>query len=340
VRDSATFPALVSVVIPSFNYGRFIGQALDSVLAQSFQSWECLVIDDGSTDDTADIVSAYAHRDSRISYTRQRNAGLSAARNAGLRLARGAFLQLLDADDLLEPGKLERHTVYLQEHPEVGIVYGPARYFHTESPTRHRYNRSDPDIPWMPEISGPGSLVLSVLLKTNIMPVNSPLVRRDVIQRVGYFDERFPALEDWNYWTRCAHHGVTFQFIDHEGSYALVRIHHESMSNESFRMQRALVRYYQATLGLAPDPDTRRTLGRYLRRARKALALVRIEEGAILRGTAAMVRAALSGREYSLAVKFIGALMLAPVLGRRRFAAWASGGRSLKKGVKSRLLRS
>jgi hypothetical protein len=249
-------------------------------------------------------------------------------------------LQLLDADDLLQPGKLEWHTVYLQKHPEVGIVYGPARYFHTENPTHHRYNRRDPDAPWMPEVSGPGSVVLPVLLETNIMPVNSPLVRRDVIQRVGYFDEKLPALEDWNYWTRCAYHGVHFQFIDREGSYALVRLHPESMSNESFRMQVALVRHYRAGLGLVPDADTRRTLRRYLRRARKALALLRIEHGAILRGSAAMVRAALGGREYGLAVKFIGALVLAPVLGRRRFAAWASGSRSLKKGVKSRLLRS
>ena len=334
----APSPSLVSIVIPTFNYGRFIGETLDSVLAQSLPTWECLVIDDGSTDDTASIVSAYTRREPRISYTFQENAGLSAARNSGLRLGKGQYFQFLDADDFIEPRKLEWQTSYLEAHPHVGIVYGPARYFPSDKPAQHRYARTDPDDPWMPEVSGSGSDVLPVLLKTNIMPVNSPLVRREVIRRVGYFNEGLRALEDWDYWTRCALFGAHFQFLDREGSYALVRIHPESMSNEALRMQAAIVRHYQATLGLAPDRASRRTLRGYLNHARKTLARLHIADGSVLTGSLAMVRAALADHQYWLAATFTIAFLLTPILGRRRFATWACGSYSLKKVLKSRLL--
>ncbi len=313
---------VVSVVVPSFNYGHLIAQTLDSVLAQSSPDWECVVVDDGSTDDTADVVSAYTRRDRRFSYVSQRNAGLSAARNAGLRRSQGTYFQFLDADDVVEPSKLEHHVSYLNAHPYVGIVYGPARYFTTADPTQRRYSWTDPDTPWMPQVSGSGQVLVNALLDTNIMPVNSALVRREVLRRIGPFDERLQALEDWEYWIRCALGGVHFHFLDRENTYALVRLHEGSMSTDSLRMRAALVRHYRTTVRLAPNPTTRTSLCQRLVEARKALSELQIARGMILKGGLHRASLAFSQRHYTLAAKIIVALLLVPVLGRSRFASW------------------
>src|SRR3989442_11796350 len=112
---------LVSVIVPSYNYGRFVGQALESLRAQTYPRWECIVVDDGSTDNTDAIVTAFAENDSRIKYIRQENQGLAAARNAGIVHSAGEYLQFLDADDLLESEKLERHVEFLEQHAEIDI---------------------------------------------------------------------------------------------------------------------------------------------------------------------------------------------------------------------------
>lgn len=314
--------SLVTIVIPAFNYGHLIAQTLDSVWAQSAPNWECLVVDDGSTDETARIVSDFAHRDSRFRYLWQRNTGLSAARNTGLRRAKGAYLQLLDADDLIEAKKLEYQAAHLDAHPEAGIVYGPARYFPTDDGSRLRYSPTDPDRAWMPEVSGSGAIMVSALLHANIMPVHSALLRREVVDRVGYFDERLQALEDWEYWIRCALAGVEFHFLDREGTRALVRLHADSMSTDSLRMRTALVRHNRATIRLAPDPATRALLRQRLAAARGALSVTQINRGMIIRGGLARVFLALSEGQYAGAAKAILAILLAPIISRARFEAW------------------
>src|SRR5215211_4578336 len=101
---------LVSVITPTYNYGALIGETLDSLRRQTLTDWECVVVDDGSTDDTAEVVARFAEGEPRVSYVRQANARQAAAKNNGLARARGAYVQFLDADDLLEPLKLERQV--------------------------------------------------------------------------------------------------------------------------------------------------------------------------------------------------------------------------------------
>src|SRR5512142_2373135 len=96
--------ALVSVIVPVYNYGRYLPDALDSVIEQTYETWECLVVDDASGDDSAAVAERYAARDNRIRCIRQEsNRGVSAARNRGIAESRGAFVQFLDADDRLLP---------------------------------------------------------------------------------------------------------------------------------------------------------------------------------------------------------------------------------------------
>ena len=118
--------ALVSVVIPAFNAGRFIAEAIESVLAQTFDGWDLIVIDDGSTDDTAAAVRPYL---ATVRYEHQENAGSGAARNRGVGLSGGELLAFLDADDRFRPTKLERQVAALAADDDLDVVFGRVTEF-------------------------------------------------------------------------------------------------------------------------------------------------------------------------------------------------------------------
>lgn len=236
---------LVSVVVPSYNYGHLIRETLDSLAAQTYAAWECVVVDDGSTDDTRAVVEAYAGADPRVRYVRQENARQAAARNNGIRHSSGAYFQFLDADDFVEPRKFERQVEYLESHADVDIVYSGVRYFGSEGgglTHSRRYSVWDDGRPWMPEVSGRGRVLLERLLRNNIMVVNSPLVRRRAVEAVGDFDAGLTPVEDWDYWTRAAAAGLLFRYEDAEGARALVRAHELSASLDGRRMMRATLK--------------------------------------------------------------------------------------------------
>ena len=110
----------VSVIIPAYNAARYLPEAIDSVLTQTYQDCEIILVDDGSTDDTAEVVSRYG---TRVTYVQQSNQGVGAARNTGIDLARGDYLVFQDADDVLLPGKLEVQASFLDQHPDVDAVF-------------------------------------------------------------------------------------------------------------------------------------------------------------------------------------------------------------------------
>ncbi|MCG3154499.1 MAG: hypothetical protein DKINENOH_01093 [bacterium] len=236
MQEFTSFGApLVSIIIPTYNYGHFIAQTLDSVLEQTFQDWECLIVDDGSTDETFQVVKRCLDKDKRFRYhAHQSNQGLSAARNTGLKESKGKYIQILDADDVLEKRKIEIHATYLENHPEVDIVYGNVRYFRTENTGEKLFGRwrNSGEAPWMPETSGKGYSVLETLVRRNIMVVNAPLFRKSVFDDVGIFDEELYSRSDWDYWIRCAEKGKYFQYLEMPQTLALVRWHIASMSNE------------------------------------------------------------------------------------------------------------
>ena len=231
-RQSTSSRPLVSVVVPTYNYGRFIGETLESLRAQTYREWECIVVDDGSTDDTEDVVESFIVRDPRVRYTRQRNQRQAVAKNTGLADARGRYVQFLDADDLIEPSKLERQVEFLEANPSADIVYGGVRFFHTERPEERLHAMFGEDEPWMPEASGAGREIVLQLVRQNMLVINSALVRKGVIDDVGPFDPLLPPVEDWDYWIRCALKGKRFEFRDSEGVRALVRAHAASTSRQ------------------------------------------------------------------------------------------------------------
>lgn len=231
-RQSEIGQPLVSVIVPTYNYARFIGEAFDSLRAQTHANWECIVVDDGSTDNTEEVVGRAALEDSRFTYIRQANQRQAVAKNTGLAAAHGGYVQFLDADDLLEPLKFEQQIRFLEARPDVDMVYGGVRFFHTERPDKRLYAMFGENEPWMPEISGEGKELVLALIRHNIMVINSPLLRRTVIDDVGPFDPVLPPVEDWDYWIRCALKGIRFEFRDMEGTLALVRAHAASTSRQ------------------------------------------------------------------------------------------------------------
>lgn len=166
----------VSIIVPTYNYGEFIGETLSSLLEQTYPDWNCIVVDDGSTDDTRRVVESFVSRDSRFRYIHQNNAGVAAARNNALRYADGDYVQFLDADDLIGRRKLEVQVSFLNSNPQIDLIYGEARYFRTGNPNERRFSMFEPDVEWMPKLSGEGAGIIEAILKNNIFTINSPLV--------------------------------------------------------------------------------------------------------------------------------------------------------------------
>jgi glycosyltransferase involved in cell wall biosynthesis len=135
--SSATSLPLVSVIIPAYNYARFISHALESVQAQTYEAWECIVIDDGSIDGTGEVVEEFARQDARIKYFIRKTRAVGGAqrrnKNSG-----GAYFQFLDADDLIEANKIARQIEYLEQHKDVDIVYSAAQYFSDDELSKRR----------------------------------------------------------------------------------------------------------------------------------------------------------------------------------------------------------
>ena len=221
---------LVSVIVPCFNYGRYLAECVGSLARQSYSDWECIIVDDGSTDETPAVCDRLAEADSRIRVIRQKNRGLSAARNAGIDVARGQFVQFLDADDLLEREKLTTQVACLQSHPDVDIVFGRTAFFGPGSSERLRLHRREGASGATVEVEGEGLTVLAVLVSGNIGAVNAALVRHSVFDSLGRFDDALQSHEDWDFWLRCALAGCQFAFVSDDGSRALVREHGPSMS--------------------------------------------------------------------------------------------------------------
>jgi len=193
IGPSSPLAPLVSVVIPCYNLGRYLDEAVDSVLAQSFQQFEILVVDDGSTDvDTQHLLADY--RKPRTQVLRSSNRGLSAARNLGIVHSHGRYVCALDADDLLAPTWLERGVSLLEADERIDFVSHWLNAFGDEQWT------------WQPVRSD-----LAMLLDRNTLN-GAAIIRRTLFDAAGMFDESMrDGCEDWEFWIRVTekgHHGV------------------------------------------------------------------------------------------------------------------------------------
>jgi glycosyltransferase involved in cell wall biosynthesis len=223
-RSRAERPPLVSVVVPCYNQARFLGEAIESVLAQSHPLFEVVVVDDGSTDDTSEVAARYPG----VRLVRQENRGLSGARNAGLARSRGEYVVFLDADDRLLPGALEAGVERLEARPACAFVSGHYRFIAVDG----SFLRQEPE-----RIVGKDRY--AALLQLNyIGPPAVVMYRRAVFESVGAFDSSVNPAADYDLYLRIARR---FAVSSHEKVVAEYRQHGTNMTRSPAPMLSATI---------------------------------------------------------------------------------------------------
>src|SRR5262249_10455091 len=198
----ATPSPAVTVIVPTRNRARYLGEAVGSVLAQTLVDLGLVVVDDGSTDSTRDLVGAIG--DPRLRYLYQPPSGIGAALNRGLRSARGRYVARLDSDDVWRPDMLETLVPILESRADVGVAYARGQAMDGDG---HRL----PNVQGIPE-RFPGDSLRSLLYDDGTCNV-ALLARRECFERAGFYDEDLVASEDWDMWLRVARH-YRFAFVD------------------------------------------------------------------------------------------------------------------------------
>jgi Glycosyltransferases involved in cell wall biogenesis len=173
----------VSIIIPCYNQGAFLGETLDSVLAQSMNDWECIIVNDGSSDDCESVALSYCNKDARFKYYYQDNSGPSVARNNGIMHSCGDFILPLDSDDIVDPTYCEKAVSVLDSNPDVKLVYCKASLFGLTVGEWKLPDYNYEDLLW------------------RNMIFNSAFFRRsDFDKTSGYNENMREGLEDWDFW--------------------------------------------------------------------------------------------------------------------------------------------
>lgn len=230
----------VSVIIPAYNQGHYLGECVQSVLNQTYPDFEIIIVNDGSTDNTHQVAKSFT--DPRIKYIYQENRGLSGARNTGIRNSIGTYITYLDSDDLFLPHKLELLTDKLIQNPELGFVAGQAILINEQGDELgQKFNNPPPDNP-------------SDLLLHNPFHVGSVLLDREWQEKVGFFDESLRSYEDWDMWLRLAKAGCKMGWVAEPVS--LYRFHSDQMTRDGAQMTKATFAVLEKTYEDPGLPDS------------------------------------------------------------------------------------
>lgn len=233
----------ITVIIPVYNVRPYIKETLISLEQQSLQAFEAIVVDDGSTDDTAEVVEPFCQRDSRFRLLTKLNGGLSSARNFGILHAQTAYIAMLDGDDLYEPEKLKNHVEWLDRDPQIGVVYSASKTIRDDG-------RLTP-------ITLSGRLILpdpllALLCKNFIGHGSNAVFRRILVDEVGGFDETLRSYEDLDFWLRVAATGK-WRFQREGRALSRYRVRPSGLSFDIAQMQRSYEQVLQAAYKRSPE---------------------------------------------------------------------------------------
>jgi glycosyltransferase involved in cell wall biosynthesis len=233
----------VSVIIPTYNRTRLLYSAIKSVLNQTFEDFEVIVVDDASADSTRQVVGKF--KDRRIRYIRHKeNKGGSAARNTGIKGSKGKFIAFLDDDDMWMPSKLEKQVDLISKNLEIGAVYTGV----------YIINKSDKII-WCDFPLLKGNIFPIILKKNYVGSCSQVLVRKECFDRVGLFDESLSAGQDWDMWIRLAKH---YQFDYVNETLVLYRVHEKRISTNPYaKLQAAKLLFEKFSAELKRSENTR-----------------------------------------------------------------------------------
>ena len=259
---------LVSIIVPCYNQAQFLPEALQSVWEQTYENWECIIVNDGSPDNTHDVAQEWLAKDKRFKYIYKENGGLSSARNAGLDKAVGDYIQFLDCDDILECNKIEKQSLFFDKG--IDVLISGYRYFENkEGVSEQRIIGRDNFIPETFIQFDDRVDIKDLFDLKNPFVICAPLYKSCVFEKVGNFDEQLHSLEDWDFNLRCALHNLTFQHTGYDkDSKALVRLHDSSMmrdidimsaTSNKFRMKRYEDQLYISYFGIRNIAVTKKT---------------------------------------------------------------------------------
>jgi len=194
---------IVSVIIPTYNRAHLIGRAIKSVLKQSYQDFEVIVVDDGSMDNTEEVIKEFQEQDKRIRYIKhEKNQGGAVVRNTGINAAKGEYIGLLDDDDEWLTEKLEKQVIKFQKSSgKIGVIYGGFFYVSEKS------GEIMSEI--IPTLRGN---IYSNLLESCILGSPTPLIKKKCFQKAGFFDETLLSCQDWDMWIRLSKY-YDFDFV-------------------------------------------------------------------------------------------------------------------------------
>jgi glycosyltransferase involved in cell wall biosynthesis len=228
----------ISVIIPAYNCAKTIKQTIESVLIQNFTDFELIVINDGSTDSSLDIVSKI--KDSRIKIFSYPNAGGNVSRNRGISHAVGEFISFLDADDIWIPDKLATQLQALEENPTTKVTYSWTDYIDENGKFVHSGTH----------ISLNGNVYEQLLVKNFLENGSNPLICKDALLAVGGFDESLLAGQDWDMWLRLARE---FNFVAVPEVQILYRISANSLSSNLARQEKACLQVLNKAYSKSPE---------------------------------------------------------------------------------------
>jgi len=199
--------SLISVIIPCYNQAQFLDACLESVYSQTYRNWECLIINDGSNDDSEGIANTWVYKDSRFIYLQKENGGVSSARNLGLDRLKGDYIQFLDADDVLHPEKFELSLAEFVKSSNTQAVFSNFERF------QHDLNET---LPPYCLLNASRFNLKSVLCDWNSgfsIPIHCGLIRVNLFETVR-FSEELTAQEDWLVWVKLFKNGCQSRFLD------------------------------------------------------------------------------------------------------------------------------
>ena len=231
----------VTIVLPAYNASEYLTETINSVFSQTYKDFELLVIDDGSTDNTRDIVNDFCQRDSRIRLISQENQGVSVARNNGIKMAKGKYIAFLDSDDLWVPNKLARHVEHLQANPKLGLSFARVEFLSFDGKSTGNYSN-----PRMINISAKD------LYEENaaVTPSNA-VISRTALEQVGGFDGELSGAADAELFLRLKCHGWEVEGINEV--LVLYRTSLGGMSSQLYKMEEDWNRLSKKAQVYAPE---------------------------------------------------------------------------------------
>ncbi|GGA76507.1 hypothetical protein GCM10011507_29880 [Edaphobacter acidisoli] len=231
--------ATVDIIIPAYNAARYLPTAIESVATQTFDDWRIVLVNDGSTDNTDEVVSPFLERlGPRILYIKQHNHGLPAARNAAIKASTAEFLALLDADDVWLPNRLSESVAILKDRPRAGLSYGLITYIDHKGVTGATFegNKSNAE----------GNIAPYIYMRKVELPCPTMTFRRKCVDEVGLFDETMRATEDRDLWLRIA---LRYEVAFVPKVIAYYRVSPNSMSTDPQRMLKAQMQFIHKHYG-------------------------------------------------------------------------------------------